>query len=143
MYKEFDDYLTSFAKMPEINDSWYDDGCIIATEMLQEFTDNDWRKLSDNILSKSIMWQTLYAYCVDSDINDEVVIKTLILLSEIDNDELFVTCIDSLRCIANSNNIGIISNDKSLIQKVEKIAPKCGVATKKIVEEFIEKFTDK
>ncbi|WP_202906789.1 hypothetical protein [Abyssisolibacter fermentans] len=142
MYKEFDGYLDSFAKMPGINDSWFDDGCVIATEMLQEFTADDWRKLTNSILSKSVMWQTLYAYCVDSDINDEAIIKSLVILCGIDDDELFVTCIDSLRCIINQNNIRIIANDRFLAQKLEKLLPKCGIVTKKIIEEFIDKLNN-
>lgn len=135
MYEELDEYLSDFFT----EDYWYDEGFEIAREMLDEFDDNDWEKLSNNILSKSIAWQIKFAYCVDKNINDEVIIKSLILLSSIDNDELFQTCIDSLRCIVNSNNINLILNDSVVIQKVQKILPKCGVATRKVFEDFLIK----
>ena len=138
MYEELDEYLSGFFT----EDYWYDEGFGIAREMLEDFNGNDWGKLLDNILSKSIEWQIRFAYCVDSDINDEVIIKSLSLLSSIDNDDLFQTCIDSLRCIINSNNIGIISNDKTIMQRVEKILPKCGIATRKIFEDFLTKFKE-
>lgn len=138
MYEELDDYLSGFFT----GDYWYDDGFCIAREMLEEFNENDWKKLLDNILSKSIEWQIRFAYCADSDINDEVIIKCLILLSSTEDDELFETCVDSLRCIVNSNNIGIISNDRTIMRRVEKVLPKCGIVTRKIFEGFLTKFQE-
>lgn len=138
MYKELDEYLSGLFT----EDYWYDEGVVVAQEILLEFGEGDWNKLLDDIFSKPIEWQIRFAYCADNEVNDEVMIKTLILLAEIDNDELFVTCIDSLRCIINSDNIGIIFNDKLLIKKVEKIFPKCDIATKEILEDFIYKFNN-
>ncbi|WP_315081030.1 hypothetical protein [uncultured Clostridium sp.] len=138
MYEELDEYLSGYFT----DDYWYDEGFGIAREILAGFNEYDCEKLLDNILSKSMEWQIRFAYCADSDINDAVIIKSLILLSSIDNDELFETCIDSLRCIANSNNIGIISRDKTIMQRVEKILPKCGIATRKIFEDFIRKLQE-
>lgn len=135
MYEELDKYLSGFFT----DDYWYDEGFDIATEMLQDFNQNDWNKLLTDIFSKSIEWQIRYAYCADSDINDEIIVKSLILLCSIDNNELFEKCIDSLRVIVNEDNIEIISNNKTLIEKVEKIIPKCGAASKKMFEDFITK----
>lgn len=135
MYKELDGYLSVFFT----DDYWYDEGFQIAREMLEEFSDNDWENLLSDILSKSIDWQVRFAYCVDSDINDEAVIKSLVLLCDIESEELFETCIDSLRVIVNSENIDVISNNEIIIQRVEKMLPKCGVATRRIFEDFITK----
>ncbi|WP_304943999.1 hypothetical protein [Vallitalea guaymasensis] len=135
MYEELDKYLSGFFT----DDYWYDEGFEIAAEIIQDFNKEDWDNLLSYLPSKSIEWQIRYAYCVDSDINDENIIKSLILLCNIDNDELFEKCIDSLRVIVNEDNIKMLSNDKTLIDKVEKIIPKCGVATKKIFEDFITK----
>ncbi|NFD70521.1 hypothetical protein FDE76_07610 [Clostridium botulinum] len=98
-----------------------DEGFGIASDILEKFNKKDWEKLFNNIFSKSIEWQIRFAYCTDCGINDEAIIKSLILLSSIDNDELFETCVDGLRVIANSDNIGIISSDKTIIQRIEKI----------------------
>jgi len=135
MYKELDEYLSGFFTY----DYWYDEGFQIAREMLEEFSNNDWENLLSDILSKSIDWQIRFAYCVDSDINDEAVIKSLVLLCDIESEELFETCIDSLRVIVNSENINVISNNEIIIQRVEKMLPKCGVATRRIFEDFITK----
>ncbi|WP_040214215.1 hypothetical protein [Clostridium polynesiense] len=135
MYEELNEYLSGQFSM----DYWFDEGVIIATDMLRKFNESDWKKLLDDILVKPIDWQIRFAYCADNDINDEVLIKCLILLSSIDNDELFETCIDSLRVLANEENIGIISNEKTIIEQVKKALPRCGVATRKIFEDFIGK----
>lgn len=134
MYEELEKYLSGFFT----DDYWYDEGFEIAREMLEKFNDSDWEKLGNSVLSKSIEWQIRFAYCVDSDINDEVIIKILILLCGVENEELFETCIDSLRVIANSENMDIIVNNKMIIQRVEKVLPKCGVATRRMFEDFIK-----
>ncbi|AIQ53440.1 hypothetical protein [Paenibacillus sp. FSL R7-0331] len=134
MYEELDEYLLGVFTL----DYWYDEGFSIARDMLEKFNNSDWAKLQTNVLSKPIDWQVRFAYCTDSGINDDVIINTLTLLSNIDNDELFETCVDSLRGIVSTNNIGLIS-DNLTIQRIEKLLPKCGVVTRKIFEDFIGK----
>ncbi|UIO40860.1 hypothetical protein LOY85_18900 [Brevibacillus brevis] len=67
MYEELDEYLSG----EFTTDYWYDEGFSIAREMLEEFNNNDWEELLNGILLKSTEWQVRYAYCVDSDINDD------------------------------------------------------------------------
>ncbi|MGO4533107.1 hypothetical protein AB4Z30_28850 [Paenibacillus sp. 2TAF8] len=135
MYEELDEYLSGVFTV----DYWYDEGFSIARDMLEKFNSSDWDKLLNNILLKSIEWQIKFAYCTDSGINDEIIIKSLILLSSIDNDELFETCVDSLRVIISTGNIQVISNEKAIIQRIVETLPKCGVATRKMFEDFIAK----
>lgn len=135
MYEELDEYLSGYFT----DDYWYDEGFCIAREVLEKFNEDDWGKLLNNILLKSVEWQSRFAYCADSGINDEAVIKSLLVLCDIDNNELFEACIDSLRCIVNSNNIGIISSNEKIKEKIEKILPKYGEVTRKIFNDFIVK----
>ncbi|MDR9855921.1 hypothetical protein RJP21_20155 [Paenibacillus sp. VCA1] len=137
MYEELDEYLSG----EFTTDYWYDEGFSIAREMLEEFNNNDWEELLNAILSKSTEWQVRYAYCVDSDINDDAVVKSLLLLSTVDDEELFTTCVDSLRVILNSTNIGLVLSDEAIMQRIKEILPKCGIATRKIFEDFISKFS--
>lgn len=137
MYEELDEFLSG----EFTTDYWYDEGFSIASEMLEEFNNDDWEKLLEFILSKSVDWQVRFAYCVESDINDNAVVKSLLLLSTVDNEEVFTTCIDSLRVIVNSNNIGLVSSDEVIIKRIEKMLPNCGVATRKIFEDFIRKLS--
>lgn len=109
--------------------------------MLEEFNNNDWGELLSAILSKSTEWRVRYTYCFDSDINDDAVVKSLLLLSTVDDEELFTTCVDSLRMILNSTNIGLVSSDEAIMQRIKEILPKCGTATRKIFEDFISKFS--
>lgn len=90
---------------------------------------------------KSIDWQVRYAYCVDSDIKDNAVVKSLLLLSTVDDEELFTTCVDSLRVIVNSDNIGLVSSDEAIMKRIEELLPKCGMATRKMFEDFIRKLS--
>ncbi|BFH25580.1 hypothetical protein WJ0W_001822 [Paenibacillus melissococcoides] len=137
MYEELDEYLSG----EFTTDYWYDEGFSIAREMLEEFNNNDWGKLLNSILSKSIDWQVRYAYCVDSDIKDNAVVKSLLLLSTVDDEELFTTCVDSLRVIVNSDNIGLVSSDEAIMKRIEELLPKCGMATRKMFEDFIRKLS--
>jgi hypothetical protein len=132
IYEQLDDYISGVFT----TDYWYDEGFSIAREMLEQFSSIDWAELLNNLLSKSIDWQVRYAYCADSGINDEVIIHSLILLSSIDNDELFTTCVDSLRVIANSDHIKKLSKDKAILERIEQILPKSGAATRTIFEEL-------
>ena len=51
--KELDHLLSA----DTTEDSWYDDGCIIASEILSKFSTKDWETLSNNVLTKSLDWQ--------------------------------------------------------------------------------------
>ncbi len=134
MYEELDEYLSG----PFSTDYWYDEGVIFATETLRKFDKSDWEKLLCYILSKPRDWQIRFAYST-ADINNEYVLECLILLSGIEEDELFETCIDSLRVLLNSDSISKISEDKAIKQRVERIMQKCDSITRKMFEDFISK----
>lgn len=134
MYEELDEYLSSSFSI----DYWYDEGVVIATDILRKFDKSDWEKLLRNILSKPTEWQTRFAYST-SDIINENVLESLVLLSGIENDELFETCIDSLRVLANSNSKFKVSNDKVIKEKVEKAMQKCDSVTKQVFEDFLKR----
>ncbi|MDQ6419327.1 hypothetical protein RB620_07705 [Paenibacillus sp. LHD-117] len=135
MYEELDEYFSGVFT----EDYWYDEGFSIAREMLESFNIYDWEKLSKNIFSKPIDWQIKFAYSTDRGINDIVIIEILTLLSNTTDEELFEKCVDSLRVIIDSENVELFSNKHTIVQRIEKILPKCGVPTRKIFEDFINK----
>jgi hypothetical protein len=135
MYIVFDKYLSGYFT----EDYWYDDGVMIAEEMLQKFDDGDWELLINSIESKSIEWQTRYAYCIDVGINHEYALKSLMMLTETDNEELFVTVVDSLRCIVKTGDLSTTLSNDALIVRIDKLMSKCGIATKSILEDFKSK----
>ncbi|WP_312857364.1 hypothetical protein [Neobacillus endophyticus] len=53
MFRELDNLLSA----ETTEDSWYDDGCEIAREILLEFNPIDWEVLSKKVLSKPLEWQ--------------------------------------------------------------------------------------
>ena len=67
MYKELDDLLSEESSI----DSWYDDGFLIAQSIMNDFSENDWKNLSLNVLNKSLEWQKKLVYCLDNQIIQE------------------------------------------------------------------------
>lgn len=53
MYRELDNLLSA----ETTEDSWYDDGCIIASDILSDFRADDWGKLKNEALTKPLEWQ--------------------------------------------------------------------------------------
>lgn len=96
MYKELDNLLSADTSV----DSWYDDGCVIASAMLSEFNPSDWVELSNQVHHKPIEWQRKLAYCLDNECNVNEFNILLSLLSTND-EELFEICIDTLRSFTN------------------------------------------
>ncbi|WP_437137718.1 hypothetical protein [Bacillus safensis] len=66
MFRELDNLLSADTTV----DSWYDDGCLIASEILSDFSLNDSEELSNQVLNKSIEWQRKIAYCLDNECNE-------------------------------------------------------------------------
>ncbi|GKX30350.1 hypothetical protein SH1V18_28300 [Vallitalea longa] len=131
MYERLDEYLSGYFT----DDYWYDDGFQIAEEILIEFNKEDWDRLTDSILLKPIEWQIRFAYCADSNINNEA-LEILLLLCGTDNGELFETSIDSLRTYCQLDNQGIVI-DNDLVDKIQKWLPRCSIPTQKVWKEFI------
>ncbi|WP_035437916.1 hypothetical protein [Bacillus sp. UNC322MFChir4.1] len=134
MYRELDDLLSANTT----EDAWYDDGCIIASEILLEFSQKDWEELASKALTKPIEWQKKLAYCMDSNCN---VYEFGILLSllSIEDEELFVICIDTLRSFTTLENKQMLLNDPSILHRINEILPKASKPVKKILEDFLVK----
>ncbi|SFC82873.1 hypothetical protein SAMN04488168_11055 [Bacillus sp. 491mf] len=134
MYRELDDLLSANTT----EDAWYDDGCIIASEILLEFSQKDWEELASKALTKPIEWQKKLAYCMDSNCN---VCEFGILLSllSIEAEELFVICIDTLRSFTTLENKQMLLNDPSILHRINEILPKASKPVKKILEDFLVK----
>ncbi|MCA0102826.1 MULTISPECIES: hypothetical protein [Bacillus] len=134
MYRELDNLLSA----ETTEDSWYDDGCIIASDILSDFRADDWGKLKNEALTKPLEWQKKLAYCMDNNGSSHEFSILLSLLS-IDNEELFEVCIDSLRSFVTPESKQMILNDPSILQRINDKLPKASVPVKKILEDFLEK----
>lgn len=134
MYKELNNLLSANTIM----DSWYDDGCTIASELLSEFSKKDWEELSSKVLTKPLEWQKKLAYCLDSNCNIHE-LKILLSLLSIEDEELFEICIDTLRSFTNPESKQMILSDPSIVNRVNDILPKASIPVKKVLDDFLEK----
>ncbi|MCK6207127.1 hypothetical protein KZX50_16940 [Bacillus infantis] len=132
MYKELDNLLSAETTV----DSWYDDGCVIASEILLEFSESDWEALSNQVLSKPIEWQRKMAYCLDNRCNDYELTILLTLLNTTDT-ELFEICIDTLRSYSIEERKKLIMNNPHILQRVNNVLPTASPPVRKILEDFL------
>ncbi|MBD5159827.1 MAG: hypothetical protein HDT23_06260, partial [Ruminococcus sp.] len=57
--------LDKFISYDTTTDYWYDNGFVYTQSILADFSDNDWKALSDIILSKDLEYQKKLVYCFD------------------------------------------------------------------------------
>lgn len=136
MYNELNELLLEETTV----DSWYDDGFSIAQDILNQFSSHDWQELSNEVLNKDLDWQKKLVYCLDNQGTEEElnIICKLIL---IDGEELFEMCIDALRTFDNELGRSFIKKNPKIIMEVEKRMDITGNATKRVLEDFLRKFT--
>ncbi|MGG7153164.1 hypothetical protein ACQPUR_21315, partial [Clostridium neonatale] len=114
MYNELDELLLEETTV----DSWYDDGFSIAQDILNQFSNDDWQELSNEVLKKDLDWQKKLVYCLDNQVIEEElnIICKLIL---IDDEELFEMCIDALRAFDNELGHSFIKKNPQIVIEVE------------------------
>ncbi|NQF15942.1 hypothetical protein HPY31_18770 [Brevibacillus sp. HB1.3] len=135
MYKELDVFITGCQNTV---DYWYDDGCIIASDMLAKFSQKDWEDLSSHVLMKPLEWQRKLAYCLDSSCNEHE-LNILLSLLDTDDEELFVICVDTLRSYTTLEAKQMIRDNPAMLVRVNELLPRAGVATRGVLEDFLVK----
>ena len=136
MYNELDELLSEETTV----DSWYDDGFSIAQDILNQFSSYDWQELLNEVLSKDLDWQKKLVYCIDNQSIEEE-LNIICKLIFIDDEELFEMCIDALRAFDNELGGSFIKKNPEIIIEVQKRMDIAGNATKRILEDFLKKFT--
>ena len=136
MYKELDELLLEETTV----DSWYDDGFTIAQDIIEQFSVDDWKELSNEVLNKDLDWQKKLVYCLDNQVVEEElnIICKLIL---IDDEELLEMCIGALRAFDNELGHSFIKKNPQIITEVKKRMNFTGSVTKRMLEDFLRKFT--
>ncbi|MBP2112109.1 hypothetical protein [Paenibacillus silagei] len=134
MYKELDNLLCADTTV----DSWYDDGCVIASEILSDFDPRDWDELSNQVLSKPIDWQRKLAYCLDNECN-VYELNILLSLLAINDEELFEICIDTLRSYTDQDSKKIILDKQEVFKRVNDLLLTANLPVKKILQDFLAK----
>lgn len=136
MYRELDNLLSEEATI----DSWYDDGFLIAQNIMNDFSRNDWEKLSNNVLNKDLEWQKKLVYCLDNQIIQEE-LEIIGKLFCIKDDELLEMCIDVLRSFDNEMGHKYVTMHPKIIEEAKKRMDMAGNATKRMLQSFLETFT--
>lgn len=135
MYKELDEFITEYQNT---TDFWYDVGCVMASEKLLKFNPKDWEELSRIVHTKPLEWQKKLAYCLDNSCN-RYELEILLSLLNTEDEELFEICIDTLRSFTTPESKQMILDNPSILNRVNDLLPKTGVAVKKILEDFLVK----
>ena len=114
MYTE----LNSLLEQNVTDDAWYDDGFLVAQDIMNNFVAEDWKRLGEEVLSKDIEWQKKLAYCIDNQLIEEE-LNIICKLLQVKNDELLEMCVDSLRSFDNEVGHLYIKNNPQIIQMVK------------------------
>nr|WP_205474818.1 hypothetical protein [Bacillus altitudinis] len=135
VFKELDNLLSADTTV----DSWYDDGCLIASEILSDFSLNDWEELSNQVRNKPIEWQRKIAYCLDNECN-EYELKILMDLLNTNDKELFEICIDTLRSFPIEQGKKLILEHPQILERVNHLlATTANTPAKLVLQDFLSK----
>ncbi|EKF34751.1 hypothetical protein [Bacillus xiamenensis] len=120
-------------------DSWYDEGHILVSEILSDFSLNDWEELSNQVLNKPIEWQRKIAYCLDNECN-EYEFNILMDLLNTNDTELFEICIDTLRSYPIEEGKKIVLQHPQILERINQmLATSANPPAKIVLQDFISK----
>jgi hypothetical protein len=134
MYKELDEILSEDCS----EDSWYDDGFIYAQDLLNKFTEENWKTLFKQFNNKSDKWKIKLAYCINDDLGMTGLELLLNMLNE--NDAVIETVIDSLRSFNSEEYKKIILSNNHVISNAKKLIDTSYLPVKRVAEEFLKTF---
>ena len=131
MLKEFESGINDNS----CDDYWYDDGLFYYQEMLDGFSDEEWKELSEKIDDYSEKAQMRCVECL-SDIDNKNGLLLILKLSATHNRELFVTCVDSLR---NMDLSSLSQSEKErLLQRVKDFSADASKLEKIVLKAFMD-----
>lgn len=136
MYNKFDNCISDFSQESEPGDYWYDCAILESTEILKQFSDNDWNLLLKQLNVKSLFWQKRLIECL-GDLHNPYELEVILEIINTSDKDLFITCVDSLRFL----DLAILDNSKKkqLLSKIEVLLEKSSAPVKQILAEFIKK----
>ncbi|OCG21473.1 MULTISPECIES: hypothetical protein [unclassified Gilliamella] len=139
MYNKFDVCISDFSHESEPGDYWYDCAILEATEILNKFNNNDWELLLAQLKFKPIFWQKRLVECL-GDLHNSHELEVLLKIINTSNENLFISCIDSLRLLDLSN----LDNSKKelLLLKIDILLQNASSPVKRVLEEFIKKLVE-
>lgn len=136
MFNEFEAYLSDFINESEPSDYWYDCAILDATDILKKFNHRDWVLLLDQLNSKSLFWKKRLVECL-GDLNNLYELDVLLNIINIDDEDLFISCVDSLRLL-NLSHIDKAKKEQ-LLSKIDILLPSVSLPIKCVLEDFVKK----
>ena len=117
------------------DDYWYDVALFECQEMLERFSDEEWKELSEKIGAYSEKAQMRCVECL-SDIDNRKGLLIIFRLSNTNNRALFVTCVDSLR---NMDISSLSQSEKErLFQRVKEYSADASAIEKAVFKSFLD-----
>ncbi|PTO34559.1 hypothetical protein [Enterococcus mundtii] len=132
MYDELDKILSEDSS----EDSWYDDGCIYAEELLGNFTESDWKALMKSVKTKNDRYKIRLAYSIEEDTGMNGFNLLLELVN--DNAEVAEYALDSLRSFDKEPYKTMIISNVATIKKAESLLKNASLPVKRILEAFLQ-----
>ncbi|MBC2058099.1 hypothetical protein HCJ57_16410 [Listeria booriae] len=132
MYKKVDEVLSENSS----DNYFFDDEFMYVRELLNDFTEDDWKYLIRYLRSKEDKYKIRLAYCIDEDTGMEGFNILLELLNE--NDEVAEYALDSLRSFDQEPYKNLIASDKAIIKKAENLQKNASLPVKRILEAFLQ-----
>ncbi|MBC1356949.1 hypothetical protein [Listeria booriae] len=132
MYKKVDEVLSENSS----DNYFFDDEFMYVRELLNDFTEEDWKYLIRYLRSKEDKYKIRLAYCIDEDTGMDGFNILLELLNE--NDEVAEYALDSLRSFNQEPYKNLIASDKAVIKKAENLQKNASLPVKRILEAFLQ-----
>lgn len=132
MLNELNEYL----KSNMLDDYWYDDALFVCEDIIREFSDVEWNELMQMIPKEDMQWNIRLAECL-GDIDNPHAIDCITVMLNMDDDDLFVYCADSL--IDMDISLFHIDDVKKIRSKAKQMLENSTVLTKSMLETLMEK----
>ncbi|MBC2324450.1 hypothetical protein [Listeria booriae] len=132
MYKKVDEVLSENSS----DNYFFDDEFMYVRELLNDFTEDDWKYLIRYLRTKGDKYKIRLAYCIDEDTGMDGFNILLELLNE--NDEVAEYALDSLRSFDQEPYKNLIASDKAVIKKAENLQKNASLPVKRILEAFLQ-----
>lgn len=132
LYKKVDEVLSENSS----DNYFFDDEFMYVRELLNKFTDKDWKHLTQDLKGKDDKYKIRLAYCIDEDAKMNGFNLLLDLINE--NDEVVEYALDSLRSFDKEPYKSLIYSDKVVIKKAENLLKNASLPVKKMLEVFLQ-----
>lgn len=132
MYEKVDAVLSDNSS----DNYFYDNEFMYVKELMKDFTEIDWKKLTENLKDKDDKYKIRLAYCIDEDTEMNGFNVLLDLING--NDEVAEYAIDSLRSFDKEEYKNLIASDKKIINKAKALLENAGIPIKRILEAFLQ-----